>query len=155
MRSIGARYVLGDENALDTTYWKHKFISSNQTWSSPLLSGDKLVAKRLLSMAKAYQGFHFFQLDPVVPQLTDVEPLCNRLEQVHVPALVVVGKNDTPDFLEIAEEIALGVRTTPLYVDDARHFVVLEQPFAVANLLNQFWTQVQQQHLNLQVNETQ
>ncbi|PXF44936.1 3-oxoadipate enol-lactonase 1 [Gracilariopsis chorda] len=154
MRSIGAKYVLGDENSLDTTYWKQKFITSNETWSSPLTSGDKLVAKRLLSMAKAYQGYHFFQADPVVPQLTDIEPLCNRLGDVCVPVLVAVGKNDTQDFLEIAEEIALGVGTTPMYVDNARHFVMLEQPFAVANLLNEFWMDVQRRHVNLEINGT-
>ncbi|CAN8067308.1 unnamed protein product [Agarophyton chilense] len=142
MRSIGAKYVLGSESAQDPVRWKQSFISNNETWVNLLRNGDKQVAKRLLSMAKTYRGYHFFMADPVTPQLSDVDPLRMRLGEVQVPALVAVGKNDSDDFQQIAKEISERVGAQLFHIDDARHFVPLEQPFATAELLKQFWSTV-------------
>ncbi|KAI0567675.1 Alpha/beta hydrolase [Gracilaria domingensis] len=142
MRSVGAKYVIGTESARNPVTWKQSFITLNETWSAPLRSGDKQVAKRLLSMAKTYRAFHFFMSDPVIPQLSDADPLRERLGEIQLPVLVAVGKNDTQDFLDIAREIAAGVGAEPVYIDDSRHFVPLEQPAVMAELLKQFWWKV-------------
>ena len=53
----------------------------------------------------------------------------DRLDEIHAPALVLVGENDLPDFRLIAEILAANVSSARLEViADAGHLLNLEQP---------------------------
>jgi pimeloyl-ACP methyl ester carboxylesterase len=67
-------------------------------------------------------------------------PLAGRLAEVTVPALVMVGEYDVPDFRRIAEHVVAELPAArPLQViPGAAHLPALERPGAVSALLLEF-----------------
>jgi 2-succinyl-6-hydroxy-2,4-cyclohexadiene-1-carboxylate synthase len=64
-----------------------------------------------------------------------MEPLWERLPDLHIPVTLVVGERDAK-FREIAERMAAALPDATLHaVPEAGHAVQLEQPAAVARLL--------------------
>lgn len=58
------------------------------------------VASRLEQIVSRYSGWHFLNKDPI----RNLEPLAiERLEEISVPTLVIVGERDLPDFCKIAD----------------------------------------------------
>lgn len=130
------------EDATSVVKWKRTFIATNPTWSNILKSGQRRVAKELLEMARDYRGFHFFHNDPLVPDPFDGNPLIDQIANVVQPVLVLVGKDDSPDFRKIAQEIWGRVPNRfgeIIDIDNAGHFSVLERPEVVAKKLRGFW----------------
>lgn len=130
------------EDATDLVRWKRDFIGVNKaTWGVLLKEGKKSIVKELLQMAKDYQGFHFFYRDPVIPEPLDGNPLIDQLAQITQPVQVLVGDLDSPDFRQIAYEIWERVpnRRDVFRLENAGHFLTLEQPSVVAQQVRSFW----------------
>lgn len=131
-----------NEDATDLVRWKRDFIGVNKaTWGVLLKEGKKSIVKELLQMAKDYRGFHFFYRDPLIPEPLDGNPLIDQLAQITQPVQVLVGDLDSPDFRQIAYEICERVpnRREVIRVENAGHFLTLEQPAVVAEHVCNFW----------------
>lgn len=75
------------------------------------------------------------QVDPVA-----VEPPANeRLGEIRVPTLIVIGRDDVPDMPEIAAILAAGIPDTRLEtIEGAGHLPSLERPEELNRLLLDF-----------------
>ncbi len=94
------------------------------------------VASQLAAMVAGYPGQHWLGQDP--HQATRPEPI-DALEEVAVPALVIVGERDVPGFLEMSAVLARRIPGASYrVVADAGHMVNMEQPAAVNALLTEF-----------------
>jgi 3-oxoadipate enol-lactonase len=67
----------------------------------------------------------------------ELEPIDIELSRIGVPAVVVVGEYDVPDFHAIARELAEGIpnATGPFVVAGAAHLPALERPAETAELI--------------------
>jgi 3-oxoadipate enol-lactonase len=66
-------------------------------------------------------------------------PAIERLEEIRVPALVIVGAADVEDVLERAEILATGIRSARKVVfPDVAHMVNLERPAEFLALVDEF-----------------
>jgi len=94
------------------------------------------LASQLAAMVAGYPGQHWLGQDPhrpVRPQPLEV------LEDVAVPALVVVGDRDVPGFREMSAVLARRIPGAGYQVvAGAGHMVNMEQPAAVNELLTRF-----------------
>jgi pimeloyl-ACP methyl ester carboxylesterase len=91
----------------------------------------------LASMVEDYSGWHWSNKDTArVPS----PPLAERLGEIRVPALVIIGERDIPDFQAVANILAEGLpdvrRTT---IKNAGHMVNLEASQKFNAALTSFW----------------
>ncbi len=87
---------------------------------------NKRVAKKLKEIVGSYSGYHWLHRDngrPLTP------PAIARLEQIAVPALVLVGENDVPDFHAIAETLAVKIpNARKIIMAGVGHMCNMEDP---------------------------
>jgi 3-oxoadipate enol-lactonase len=81
-----------------------------------------------------------YQREPPPGPVASLEPpAADRLAEIRVPTLVVVGDRDFPDFRTIADRLAAeipGARQAVL--EDAAHMLALERPAEVRQLIDEF-----------------
>lgn len=94
-------------------------------------------AARLRQMVEGYSGWHWLNRSP--EQTPAGAPASQRLAEVQAPTLVIVGEADAPDFLQIADRLANGIRGARLaVVAGAGHLSNLEAPEQFNALLLEF-----------------
>lgn len=94
------------------------------------------LAAELKAMIRNYSGWHWIYKDPAV--ITQ-PPAINRLEQIAVPVLVVVGEYDVPDFQEAANKLYRDIPAAEQFVVSASgHMVNMESPDVVNNTILNF-----------------
>jgi pimeloyl-ACP methyl ester carboxylesterase len=102
--------------------------------SSPAL------AARLPALVAGYRGFHLLHDDPH-PAMDP--PAVDRLSEINVPTLVIVGQHDLPDFHAMAATLSTKIPGAVLHVlPDAGHLAHLAAPDEFVALLRAFVTQV-------------
>jgi 3-oxoadipate enol-lactonase len=93
------------------------------------------VAGQLAAMVAGYPGQHWIGHDPH----EQGEGLIDRLAELAVPALVVVGEQDVPGFREMSAVLARRIPGARYHViPGAGHMVNMEQPAAVNEVLMRF-----------------
>jgi 3-oxoadipate enol-lactonase len=82
------------------------------------------VAARLSQMVQDYSGWHWVHTDPGVAA---GPPAIQRLKELHVPTLVVIGERDLPDFHQVADTLASGiVGAVRAQIPDVGHMANME-----------------------------
>jgi pimeloyl-ACP methyl ester carboxylesterase len=84
------------------------------------------VAPRLTQILSEYSAWHFLNADPVQhPE----RPAIQRLDQIRMPTLIIVGEHDLPDFHAIAAILQQHIPiATRLDVAGVGHVVPMEAP---------------------------
>jgi 3-oxoadipate enol-lactonase len=99
------------------------------------------IARALATMVAGYPGQHWMGHDPHQPR----PRLLDRLEAFAMPALVAVGDQDVPCFMEMSAVLARRMPGAEYrLVRDAGHMTAMEQPAAVNELITGFVRQVTQ-----------
>jgi pimeloyl-ACP methyl ester carboxylesterase len=94
------------------------------------------LANRLPGLVAGYRGFHLLHHDPH-PAMDP--PAIERLPEIAVPTLVVVGEHDLPDFHEMAATLSTNIAGAVHHVvPDAGHLTHLAAPDEFAKLLRRF-----------------
>lgn len=88
--------------------------------------GNPEVVPRLTRIMSEYSAWHFLNADPVQhPE----PPAAQRLDQITVPTLVLVGEHDLSDFNAIAAILHQHIpNATRLVVENVGHVVPMEAP---------------------------
>ena len=103
--------------------------------------GQANLASRLRRIVGDYRGWRWlhrgrqFVMDP---------PACDRLDEIHAPAMVLTGELDLEDFQLMAEVLADRIRGAQRHViPGAGHMANMEQPNAVNRLIDAFLSRVE------------
>jgi 3-oxoadipate enol-lactonase len=97
---------------------------------------DPSLAEQLAAMVADYPGQRWLGTDPHLP---DDPPPIQALEQITIPALVVVGANDVPGFLAMSDVLARRLPAADhVVVPNAGHMVSMEQPALVNAVIVEF-----------------
>jgi 3-oxoadipate enol-lactonase len=119
----------GLERAMRTHWLPHPLLAS-----AAAIPG---VRERLEAMIVAFPGGEYFATTRDQPDRT--WKLTDRLAEVAVPALVVTGEHDMPDFVAMAALLAEKLPGSVLeVVTGCGHFVPLERPYELAESLIRF-----------------
>lgn len=95
---------------------------------------DPQLGARLTELVKPYSCFHFTHDDPREPLSPSPHA---QLEQITVPATVVVGALDVPCFRAMADVLSRRIpRAHAITVPDAGHMVNLEAVDTVNTILS-------------------
>jgi 3-oxoadipate enol-lactonase len=109
---------------------------ANMFWLGPDATED------VRNLVRAMVSRNFELVLPVHEQVQSVpvEPPANeRLSEIGVPTLIVVGAQDVPDMAEIAEILAAGIADTRVEtIEGAGHLPSLERPDELNRLLLDF-----------------
>ncbi|MEI2688883.1 MAG: alpha/beta hydrolase [Anaerolineae bacterium] len=111
--------------------------AARQSWlTHPLFAPamrQPAVAARLRQIVADYSGWHFVNTNP--EQGID-PPAAQRLTELRLPVLALVGELDTPDFRQITAQIGREVpQARALIVPGAGHMVNMEAPEQVTQAL--------------------
>lgn len=94
------------------------------------------VASRLEAIVGDYSGWHFVTENP--EQRLD-PPAAQRLQELQMPVLVIVGEHDMRDFLQIADVICQQLpQATKLTVPGVGHMANMEAPTQVTDAMLAF-----------------
>lgn len=84
------------------------------------------VAARLQQIVTDYSGWHFVNHDPVRIPAT---PAIDKIDALTMPALVVLGERDVPDFHRMADIMAERIAdVTKIVIPDVGHMSNMEDP---------------------------
>jgi len=98
------------------------------------------VTGRLKAVVDDYTGWHWLNKDP---GMGADPPAAERLADVSVPTLVIIGERDVPDFQAIADYMAQNIKgARKAVVPDAGHMSNMECPAEVNALLSEFLSSV-------------
>lgn len=114
--------------------------AAKQSWlTHPLFAPvqrNPQAAARLAQIIGEYSGWHFVHADPGRGPET---PAINRLAELAMPLLVMVGEHDTPDFMGITEHVCrMAPRARKHVVAGAGHMANLEAPQEVTEAILAF-----------------
>lgn len=114
--------------------------AANELWlRHPLFAPARehaAVAGRLAQMIADYSGWHWVNPDPV--QWTE-PPDSQRLEQIHVPTLIVIGQRDLPDFQAIAALLQQRIpQASTAMLAQVGHMTNMETPAQFNHLVETF-----------------
>jgi pimeloyl-ACP methyl ester carboxylesterase len=102
-----------------------------ELWVDGPNRGPDAVDPQVRELVRTMQR-HAFELPEPDPPPEERRPVTNaaaRLGDVRVPTLVVVGGEDVPDFLELADRAAAGIAgARKVVIADAAHVAPLERP---------------------------
>jgi pimeloyl-ACP methyl ester carboxylesterase len=117
--------------------------AAKESWlTHPLFApamGNTAVSARLKQIINDYSGWHFLHNNP---ELSLDPPAAQRLRELKMPVLTVVGELDLPDFRQITEVICRQVpQVQKLVVPGAGHMTNMEAPELVLQAISAFLTQ--------------
>ncbi|HVZ98420.1 MAG TPA: alpha/beta hydrolase [Chitinophagaceae bacterium] len=124
---------------------KNNLNAARKLWTEHSLfahaNTNPFVAAELKTMVDDYSGWHWVNKDPaIVPQ----PPAINRLAQITVPTLVVIGEYDIPDFQNVANKLSREIpNAQKLVVPKAGHMVNMEAPGVVNDAILNFLSNMQ------------
>lgn len=142
--------VLGDfqwsaeGSARDGLVWQRAreggIPAAKESWLTHPLFAPALrqtaVAPRLVQMIDEYSGWHFVNNNQ---ELSLDPPAVQRLQELKLPVLAIVGELDLPDFRQITEVIARQVpQAQRLIVPGAGHMANMEAPDQVLQAIAAF-----------------
>ncbi len=94
------------------------------------------VATRLTQMINDYSGWHFVHSNP---EQGIEPPAAQRLHELQMPVLVIAGKQDTPDFLQITAVLSQQISQAQTFIlPGVGHMVNMEAPETCNTLLQEF-----------------
>ena len=94
------------------------------------------VAARLAQIVDDYSGWHFVHADP---EQAPRPPAAQRLHELTMPLLVMVGEHDIPDFLAATDAICRGApHAQKLVIPHAGHMANMEAPALVTQAILTF-----------------
>jgi 3-oxoadipate enol-lactonase len=134
-KNIGAVYRTARQQGFDAALalWRDDELFAFER-SSPA------VAPRLPALVGGYRGFHLLHDDP---HQTMDPPAMERLSEINVPTLVIVGEHDLPDFHAMAATLSTNIPGAVLHVlPNAGHLAHLAAPDEFVRLLRAFVHQV-------------
>lgn len=129
-KNISAVYRCGREHGRDAAMalWLDDDIFAFER-SRPAL------APRLPELVANYGGFHLLHDDPHLPMNP---PAVDRLSEIAVPTLVIVGEHDLPDFHAMATTLSTRIPHAVLHVlPGAGHLAHLAAPDEFVRLLRE------------------
>lgn len=102
-----------------------KDLELKATFFEPTLEKSD-VAWRLRQMVSDYSGWHFVNTDP----LRSLDPpAIDRLQEIKVPTLIIVGERDLPDFHMIADILNKKIQNSKrITLKGAGHVPCMETP---------------------------
>jgi 3-oxoadipate enol-lactonase len=114
--------------------------AANKIWlDHPLFDPARLhpaTSGQLSEIIKSYSGWHWINKNPV-RNLTP--PAFEQLESIKLPTLIIVGQQDLPDFISIAEILNQRIDKSIIkQIPGAGHMCNMEEPEVFNNLLSQF-----------------
>src|SRR5258708_15386584 len=114
--------------------------AANQLWlAHPLFAPARenpVVAARLEQMIADYSGWHWVNRDP---QRRIEPPDCQRLEQIKVPTLILIGQRDLPDFHSMSATLQQHIPGASMTVlAEAGHMANMEGPALLNQLVENF-----------------
>ena len=124
-------------------YTRHRLSSSEENGDHPLFAPAQrqpAVAARLARIVDEYSGWHFVNANP---EQALEPPAAQRLPELRMPVLAIVGEYDIPDFLQITELVrqqAPAARKT--VVPGVGHMANMEALEQVNDAVLQFLTKV-------------
>ena len=94
------------------------------------------VAARLTAMVADYSGWHWANEDP---HLWTERPDIERLDQITVPTLIIIGQRDLPNFHGIATILQQRIsKASTVTLDQVGHMSNMEAPTAFNQLVEDF-----------------
>jgi pimeloyl-ACP methyl ester carboxylesterase len=94
------------------------------------------VATRLAAMIEDYSGWHFVHHNP---EQGTAPPAAQRLAELMMPVLALVGELDTPDFRQIAAELGQRIpQARTMVLPSVGHMANMEAPEPVTQALTAF-----------------
>jgi pimeloyl-ACP methyl ester carboxylesterase len=119
--------VTGPMRAARQAALEHGVEAGRAAWlAHPLFDG---AAPEAATIIGDYSGWHWLHSDPDEPLRP---PAAERLEDVALPTLVLVGERDVPDFRAISSELAERIPDAELLVlPGAGHLTPLDAPAAL------------------------
>jgi pimeloyl-ACP methyl ester carboxylesterase len=119
--------VIGPMRAARRDARERGVAAGRAAWlAQPLFDG---AAPEAAAMVEDYSGWHWQHADPDEPLRP---PAAERLGDVTLPALVLVGERDVPDFRAISSELAERIPDAELLVlPGAGHLAPLDAPAAL------------------------
>ena len=100
---------------------------------TPPFNGDEQRQNVMLAMAKRVGPQAYVRQQTLIINRPDSRSI---LQKINVPTCIVCGRDDQLTPIAKHQEMAELISNAQLHVlDDARHFITLEQPRAVTNLL--------------------
>jgi 3-oxoadipate enol-lactonase len=102
------------------------------------------VRKKLAAMVNSYSGWQWLNKNPWVAL---DPPACHRLEKIRVPAMVMVGEEDLPDFQAIADLLSQQIpQASKEVLKMAGHLCNMETPDSFNRLLQEFLESLEQKN---------
>ena len=94
-----------------------------------------VVAAHMKAIIDDYSGWHFTnEFTVTAPE----PPAIERLDQITVPTLVILGELDAPDFFEIADRMTADARATVHRIPGVGHMSNMEAPVEFNDILLSF-----------------
>lgn len=88
--------------------------------------GKPDLAVRLKQIVSDYSGWHLVNTDPLRPL---DPPAIERLQEIKVPTLIIVGERDSPDFHRIADMLKKKIQNSKrMTLKEAGHLSNIEAP---------------------------
>jgi 3-oxoadipate enol-lactonase len=102
------------------------------------------IAGRLRAIIDTYSGWHWLHADPHTRSRSQPSA-AQRLGEIRVPTLVVVGDRDTPDLLAASDALAAGIpHARKVVIPDVGHMANMEAPEQVNALVLEFLGEAKQ-----------
>jgi pimeloyl-ACP methyl ester carboxylesterase len=98
------------------------------------------VGFRLRQMVSEYSGWHFVNTDPL---RSSVPPAIDRLQEIKVPTLIIVGERDLPDFHMISDILNRKIQNSKrITLKGAGHVSNMETPREFNEAISSFLANV-------------
>jgi pimeloyl-ACP methyl ester carboxylesterase len=132
--------MTGSQNEVQTTARERGVDAAREQWlEHPLFApamANPRSAGQVRAMVSDYSGWHWKNRDPGRPFKP---PAIQRLGEIKVPTLIIVGELDTPDFHAIAKTLERGIAvSTRVTLPGVGHMANLEAPERFNEIVMEF-----------------
>ncbi len=118
-------------------------LEANRMWlAHPIFEASRNIAivfEKLAEQVLSYSGWHWINKNPIKIL---APPAIEQLQKIKLPALILIGQWDIPDFKELARVLNNQIEGSFLIeISGAGHMSNMEKPDLVNDLINQFLLQ--------------